>query len=580
MEKKAILGIKYLAHDTAAAVMVDGKLLAACEQERYTLDKHSRLFPVDAIHDCLRKARLTMDDVGEIAFGGDPEACIRRTYLESAIRDPKRVGMLIQEFDRVKEMFNVEEIIREKTGFQGKITFFDHHLTHLASSYFPSGFQDAVLLSIDGVGDNKTMKLGVGRGGAIEALHEEYDYPHSLGLAYAAITCYLGWKNVHHEGIIMALACFGDSDHIVPGQNRSYYSFFEDIIQYDGRYGITINPEWMAYYYERNKWVSDRFVEVFGPRRKYDLATLNQHHKDISAALQRRLEEVVLGVLRNARKDTGLKHLCLSGGVALNCSMNGRIERERVFDQIFVQPASGDAGLAIGACFLAQRARDPNYRPVKNHNYYLHSEFTDAEMEQALKEANVPYTRPADLYGELAKKLAAGKVLAWYQGGSEFGPRALGNRSILAKPFPDGMRDHINDHVKFREYFRPLAPACLKEYLHEYFDIGQESPHMLIACKVQPAKKTAIPATVHVDDSCRVQSVGPDNNERFYKLLKAFHAESGCPVLLNTSFNVKGQPIVHTPQQAIACFLGTQIDLLALGDFLVDKEAIRRGAKA
>ena len=565
------LGIKYLAHDTAAALMIDGKLVAACEQERYTLDKHSRLFPVNAIDDCLRKGGLTMADVDEIAFGGDPEACIRRTYLEAAIRDPKRVGMMIQEFDRIKEMFRIEDIIREKTGFNGKISFFDHHLAHLASSYYPSGFQDAILLSIDGLGDNKTMKLGVGRGGAIEVVKEDYDYPHSLGLVYAAITCYLGWKNVHHEGIIMALACFGDSDHIVPGQNRSYYSFFEDIIQYDGKYGIAINAEWMAYYYERNKWVSDRFVEVFGPRRHYDIATLNQHHKDISAALQRRLEEVVLGVLRNARKDFGLRHLCLSGGVALNCSMNGRIEHEHIFDEIFVQPASGDAGLAIGACYLAQRAADPDYRPVKSHDYYLHGTFTADEMKQALKEANLRYTRPDDLYGETAKRLAAGKVIGWFQGGAEFGPRALGNRSILAKPFPESMRDHINDNVKFREYFRPLAPAILKEHLHEYFDIGQESPHMLIACKVRPDKKSAIPATVHVDDSCRVQSVGPENNERFYHLLQAFHAQTGCPVLLNTSFNVKGQPIVQTPGQAIACFRDTRIDVLITGDFMVEK---------
>ena len=572
VKKNPILGIKYLAHDTSAALMVDGKLLAACEQERYTLDKHSRVFPVEAIHDCLHKANLTMDDVDEIAFGGDPEACIRRTYLETAIKDPRRVGMMIQEFDRIKEMYNTKEIIRKKTGFQGKISFFDHHLAHLASSYFPSGFQDAILLSIDGVGDNKTMKMGIGRGGAIEVVHEEYEYPHSLGLAYAAITCYLGWKNVHHEGIIMALACFGDSDHIVPRQDQSYYSFFEDIIQYDGRYGIAVNPEWMAYYYERDKWVSDRFVEVFGPRRKYDIATLSQHHKDIAAALQRRLEEVVLGVLRNARKDYGLRHLCLSGGVALNCSMNGRIERERIFDEIFVQPASGDAGLAIGACHLAQRAKNPNYRPRKSHDYYLHGKFTDAEIEQALMKAKIQYTRPANLYGEVANKLADGKVVGWYQGGAEFGPRALGNRSILARPYPESMRDHINDNVKFREYFRPLAPAVMKEYLHKYFDIGQESPHMLIACKVQPEKKTAIPATVHVDDSCRVQSVGPEDNEKFYRLLKAFFEKTGCPVLLNTSFNVKGQPIVQTPEQAIACSKTTQIDVLVLGDYLVEKK--------
>ncbi len=566
-----ILGIKYLAHDTAAAVMKDGRLLAACEQERYTLDKHSRLFPTEAIADCFRRAGVAMADVDLLAFGGDPAACIRRTYLEAAIRDPNRVGMMIEEFERIKEMYRIEDTLRGKTGYAGDIRYYDHHLAHLASSYYPSGFQDALLLSLDGIGDNKTMKLAVGHAGRMEVLREDYDYPHSLGLAYAAITCYLGWKNVHHEGIIMALACFGDSRHTVPGQNRSYASFFEEIIQYDGAYGIRINQDWMAYYHRRNQWVSERFVDVFGPRRAYDIATLGQHHKDIAAALQDRLEEVVLGVLRQAIRDTGLRHLCLSGGVALNCSMNGRIERERIFDEIFVQPASGDAGLAIGACYLAQRELNPDYAPRKSHDYYLHGAYDDAEIEAALREAGVAYTRPDDLFAETAAHLAKGRVIGWYQGGAEFGPRALGNRSILAKPYPEAMRDHINDNVKFREYFRPLAPAVLKEYLHDYFKIGQESPHMLIACEAQPGKKHEIPATVHVDGSCRVQSVGPENNERFHRLLKAFHAETGCPVLLNTSFNVKGQPIVQTPAQAIACFQSTRIDVLVLQNFLLVK---------
>ena len=251
--------------------------------------------------------------------------------------------------------------------------------------------------------------------------------------------------------------------------------------------------------------------------------------------------------------------------------MNGRIEREKIFDEIFVQPASGDAGLAIGACYLAQRKADPSYRPKKSHDYYLHETFTDEKIEQALRDANLNYTKPDDLFVETAKHLAAGKVVGWYQGGAEFGPRALGNRSILAKPYPQSMLDHINDNVKFREYFRPLAPAIMKEHLGEYFDIGQESPHMLIACKVRPEKKSAIPATVHVDDSSRAQSVGPDNNEKFYLLLKAFNEQTGCPVLLNTSFNVKGQPIVQTPDQAISCFQSTQIDVLVTGDFMVLK---------
>ncbi len=566
-----ILGVKYISHDTAAALMRDGKIIAACEQERYTLDKHSRLFPIDAVRDCLKMGGITYDEVDEIAFGGDPEACLRRTYLEPALNDFKRVGMMIQEFDRIKELYRTEEIIREQTGFKGKISFFDHHLAHLASSYYPSGFQEAIVLSLDGIGDFKTMKLALGKDGALDVVHDHYEYPHSLGLVYAAITCYLGWKNVHHEGIIMALACYGDPYATIPGQKQTYYDIFADIIQYDGQYDITINQDWMSYYYMRDKWVSDRFIEVFGPRRHYDIATLNQHHKNIAAALQQRLEDVVIGVLKQARKDYDIPYLCLAGGVALNCSMNGKIEQTRIFDEMFVQPASGDAGLAIGACYLAQRKNDPTYRPVKSHNYYLGAAFSSEEIEIALRQSGLTYRKPENIFAETAQRLADGKVVAWYQGGSEFGPRALGNRSILARPYPAEMKDYINDHVKFREYFRPLAPAVMKEHLYEYFQIKQESPHMLIACLVQPDKKDVIPATVHIDNSCRAQSVGPGNNERFYKLLHAFKQLTGCPVLLNTSFNVKGQPIINTPEQAIECFRTRELDVLVIGDFLLEK---------
>lgn len=572
MKKHVILGIKYMSHDTSAALMIDGKLIAACEQERYTLDKHSKRFPIDAIQDCLRIGGVTIDEVDEIAFGGDPKVSLTRTYLETALQDYRRVGMLIQEFEKFSRIYHLEETLRAETGYRGPVKYYDHHLAHLASSYYPSGFDRAILLSLDGIGDFKSMKLGIGERGAITVTHDHYEYPHSIGLAYSAITCYLGWKNVHHEGIIMALACYGDHDAIVPGQQQSYYSYFEDIIQYDGKYDISINQDWMCYYYMRDKWVSDRFIEVFGAHRKEGMP-LEQHHKNIAAALQKRLEDVVIGVLKQARKDFALPYLCLSGGVALNCSMNGKIERARIFDEIFVQPASGDAGLAIGACYLAQREHDHTFVPQKNHNYYLGTPFTNEEIEAALQASGLAYSKPHDLYRETAQRLKDGKVVAWYQGRAEFGPRALGNRSILARPYPADMKDHINAHVKFREYFRPLAPAVMKEHLHEYFDIRQESPHMLIACQAQPEKRQEIIATVHIDDSCRAQSVGPENNERFYQLLCAFKDLTGCPVLLNTSFNVKGQPIVNTPEQAIECYRTKQLDVLVLGDFLLEKTA-------
>jgi carbamoyltransferase len=570
MKGHNILGIKYMSHDTASALMMDGRLIAACEQERYSLDKHSKRFPIDAIHDCLRMGKISLDEIDVIAFGGDPNVSLRRTYLETALKDYRRVGMLIEEFEKFSRIYRVEDTLRSETGYQGPVIYYDHHLAHLASSYYPSGFQNALLLSIDGIGDFKSMKIGVGEGGAISIKYDDFEYPHSLGQIYSAVTCYLGWKNVHHEGIIMALACYGDPYAKVPGFDRSYYSFFEEIIQYDGGYNITINDKWTSYYYMRNKWVSDRFIEVFGPHKTYEMP-IEQHHKNIAAALQARLEDVVLSLLKMARKDFNIPNLCMSGGVALNCSMNGRIERSKIFEEIFVQPASGDAGLAIGACYLAQQEYDQSYRPSRNHNFYLGASFESAEIEAAIGAIGLPYSKPEDLYGETAKRLKEGKVVGWFQGGSEFGPRALGNRSILARPYPAAMKDHINNNVKFREYFRPLAPAIMKEYLNEYFDIGQESPHMLIACKVKKEKRDQIIATVHVDDSCRVQSVGSDNNRQFYNLLRSFYDLTGCPVLLNTSFNIKGQPIVNTPQQALDCYKDNQLDVLVIGDYLLEK---------
>jgi carbamoyltransferase len=571
MKNNTILGIKYMSHDTSAALMIDGKLMAACEQERYTLDKHSSRFPIDAIRDCLRISGITLNDIDIIAFGGDPQVSLTRTYLETAMKDYKRVGMLIQEFEKFRRIYNVENTLREETGYQGPVKFYDHHLAHLASSYYPSGFEEAILLSIDGIGDFKSMKLGIGKKGKIEVKYDNYEYPHSLGQIYSAITCYLGWKNVHHEGIIMALACYGNPYDMVPGQDRTYYSFFEEIIQYDGKYDISINQDWVCYFYMRDKWVSDRFIEVFGPHRKYEMP-LEQHHKNIAAALQKRLEEVTMGVLKQARNEFDIPYLGLSGGVALNCSMNGKIEKAKLFDKVFVQPASGDAGLAIGACYLAQCENGVPYSPKRNHDFYLGASFTDEEILEALDSSGIDYKKPDNLYQETALRLKEGKVVAWYQGRSEFGPRALGNRSILARPYPAEMKDHINNNVKFREYFRPLAPAVLKEDLYEYFDIGQESPHMLIACKVKPEKKEEIIATVHIDDSCRAQSIDSENNERFYNLLKAFKKATGCSVLLNTSFNIKGQPIINTPEQAIECYLKNQIDVLVMGDYLVEKE--------
>jgi len=569
----SILGINHGGHDTSAALMRGGELIAACEQERYTLDKHSRRFPVDAINDCLRKGHVSIDQVDEIAFAFQPVYHIQEAYLRPALTDESRISVLIQDIERIQESLSIEEQIRAETGFAGSIKYYHHHKCHLASAWYPSGFDRALVVSYDGIGEVETGLLALGDGHSLEVFHQENRFPDSLGLFYSAVTHYLGWRHHCDEGIIMGLACYGDSNASVIGETRSYIEVFREIIRESGDFDYIIDPRWIAYHEVRDKWVSDHFTKVFGPKRN-EGDEISIHHKNIAAALQRRLEEVVLSQLTKAQEKFDARHLCLSGGVALNCSLNGKIEQSRIFDEIFVQPASGDAGVAVGACYLAQAEREPRLSPSKNHNFYLGSVYKDVDKEDALLHRGLSPLRPDNLFDLVASRLADGKIIGWFQGGAEFGPRALGNRSILTRPFPAEMKDYLNARVKFREEFRPFAPAVLVEYFSEYFEIGQESPHMLIACQASEKARQEIPATVHVDNSCRVQTVRQDLNPKFYALLEAFLEHTGCPVLLNTSFNVKGQPIVNTPLQAIDCYLGTNIDCLVLGSYFVEKSEL------
>lgn len=574
-----ILGLSYGGHDTAAALMMDGRLVAACEQERYTLDKHSRRFPKDAVADCLRLGGVGIEDVHEIAFALDPMYYIRETYLRTALEDDARVGFLIDDIERIRQAYTMETRIREELSYRGDIQFYRHHLCHLASAYYPSGFKDALLVSYDGMAESETGMIAIGRDGEIDVVHDRNRYPHSLGLLYSAVTHYLGWKHHCDEGIVMGLATCGDPQAKVPGCGRSYYSLFEEILQYTDGYDFTVDQTWMAYYQERDKWVSDRFTETFGPKREPG-GPIDEVHRNVAAALQKRLEDVILAQLGLARRDFGFSRLALAGGVSLNCSMNGKIDEKRLFDEIFVQPASGDNGTPVGACYLSHKRLTGGLAPSRWHDFYLGSGFGDEEIGEVVRRSGVSFERPPDVFAYTARKLAEGRIVGWFQGRAEFGPRALGNRSILTQPYPAEMKDHLNNRVKFREYFRPFAPAVLAEHAADYFQIAQESPHMLIACKVRPERAAEIPAVVHVDGTCRVQTVTEANNPRFRRLLEAFHAETGCPVILNTSFNVKGQPMVNTPDQAIACFQSTDIDILVLGDHMAAKPNLGRAPVA
>jgi len=567
-----ILGVTYGGHDTSAALMVDGDLVAAAEQERYDLTKHSRAFPSQAIGDCLRIAGMTIDRVDEIAYAGDRIRNIREAYLRPALENEYRIGFLIEDIERIRRSYEMLDLVRRETGFSGPINPYRHHLCHLASAYYPSGFEEALLVSHDGIGDIESSMTGIGRDGRIEIVHDTNHYPDSLGLLYSAITFYLGWRHHCDEGIIMGLACFGDPHATVPGDGRTYTEIFAEILKQTGSLDYEVGRDWISYHEVRDKWVSNLFVDTFGPKRHWE-DPLTDHHRNIAAALQGRLEEVVLSQLSYCREEYGLEKIGIAGGVGLNCSLNGQILDSGLFDELFVQPASGDSGLAVGACYLAHQKRNPEYRPRRMHDFYCGYRARAEEIKDAVEESECEHSEPGDLYATVAERLEAGLIVGWYDGPAEFGPRALGNRSILCRPYPAEMKDHINSRVKFREPFRPFAPAVLSEHASEYFHLDQDSPHMLMAVKVRNEKRHEIPAVVHVDDSCRVQTVRAENNPRFRKLLEAFHSHTGVAVLLNTSFNIKGQPIVNTPQQAIDCYLGTEIDCLVLGDLFMEKQA-------
>ena len=565
-----ILGINYGGHDTSACLTVGGNLIAACEEERFSKQKHSRDFPINSINECLRISKLTIDQIDEIGFIFDPVYGIRENYLKSALNDEKRIEFLINDIERIKDEYNIEKTIRKKINFKGKFTGHLHHLCHLASSYYPSGFESALLFSNDGMGEIETSLLGIGKNDEISIVHNGNRYPNSLGLFYSAITHYLGWQHHSDEGIIMGLAPFGDDTHTVKNSEKTYKQFFQKIISEVGEFDFEIDLSWISYHHVRDTWISDKFLNIFGPKREYD-GPVTQHHKDIAAALQNRIEEIVLNQLERARKKFNLNKLCISGGVGLNCSLNGKIVDSNLFDEIFVQPASGDDGAAIGACYLSHKKLTSEKISKKSHNFYLGSSFSDDEIKKELILHNLDFEHLENIYEKTAISLKNKKIIAWFQGSAEFGPRALGNRSILTAPFPEDMRDILNSRVKFREEFRPFAPSILHEFTQDYFEIKQDSPHMLITAKVKSEKINEIPAVVHIDNSARVQTVKSENNFKFRKLLEAFYEETNCPVLLNTSFNVKGQPIVNSPKDAIECFLGTNIDVLVIGNYYVEK---------
>jgi carbamoyltransferase len=586
-----ILGISAFYHDSAAALLRDGEIVAAAQEERFTRVKGDASLPVNAIAYCLKEAGIRSADLAYVGFYDKPMLKFKRilqTYLGVA---PRGVESFLSALPLwlTNKLF-IEGQLRKALGYEGEILYPAHHESHAASAFFPSPFREAAILTIDGVGEWATASWGVGRDGDLQLLHE-LRWPDSVGLLYSAFTSFTGFKINSGEYKVMGLAPYGEPKYV--------QAILDELVDLKEDGSFRLNQKYFNYLTGLTM-TNAAFYELFGgPPRKPE-SMLTQREMDLARSVQEVTEEIMLRMVRHVRARTGMKHLCLAGGVALNCVANGRILREGSFDEIWIQPASGDAGGALGAALFGwhQYLEQPRSADGANdfmQGAYLGPAFDKDVIRHALEAEGAVYREVADeqLAAEVAELLAAEHIVGWFQGRMEFGPRALGNRSILADPRSPQMQRQVNLKVKFREGFRPFAPIVLEEKAAEWFDLPVPSPYMLLVAQVHPEKlrqlsaeergraglakldvtRSTISAVTHVDGSARIQTVSASTNPLLHRLLTAFDAVTGCPVLVNTSFNVRGEPIVCTPAEALRCFLATDIDALAIGPYLLEKTA-------
>lgn len=560
-----ILGVSCYYHDSAAALIEDGRVLAAAEEERFTRRKHDSGFPRNAIRFCLDHAGLRAADIDLVAFYEKPLRKLERALATAAPHGARAAEMLEWQLrNHIHRESRIAEDIRAAVGRADlPVEYCEHHLSHAASVFHTSPFREAAILTVDGVGEWATTALYAGRGDAITQLRE-IRYPDSLGLFYATLTAFLGFEVNEGEYKVMGLASYGTPNF--DAEVGQLLTLFDD-----GSYRCV--PEFYTYAFDEKRMFSDRMVELLGPPRA-PADPVTARHQDIAASMQKLCEQALVNLARAARRETGMDALCMAGGVAHNVVANSRILRESGFGQVFIQPASGDSGCAIGAALHAWASRGaPGGRPGGPYDTCLGPEFGNPTIEEALKQFGAEYEalEPAALNRRVAELLRDDMVVGWYQGRMEFGPRALGRRSILGNACNPRMKEILNARIKFREEFRPFAPACLEEHAAEYFEHEGPSPYMLFCPPVRQEKASVIPAVTHVDGTARVQTVSRALNPRFHAMISEFKALTGVPVVINTSFNVKGEPIVCTPQDALKCFYNTDMDFLAIGDFLVSK---------
>ncbi len=586
-----ILGISAFYHDSAACLLKDGVLIAAAQEERFTRIRHDSAFPRESIQYCLDFAGIGIGEVELVAYYEKPFLKFERildTLIEGA---PNTYSLAVKALPIwLTQKLWMRKTIQKELEIKIPVVFTGHHEAHAASCFFPSPFDEAAVLTVDGVGEWSTTSWGIGKGNRLEEKFE-IQYPHSLGLLYSAVTQYLGFKVNSAEYKVMGLAPYGEP---------KYASLIkEKIIEIfpDGSY--LLNMDYFSFHNMKST-ISEKFDEVFGRKRRDPESKLEQFHTDMARSIQAVTEEVMFKLATHIHKETGMKNLCLAGGVALNCVSNGKILNNGPFKNIWIQPAAGDSGGAVGAAYLAWHHAQGAPRPAsigdRQFGSFLGPEYTDAQVERALKEMGLSYEHCADgkLFERTSQLLEEQNIVGWFQGRMEFGPRALGHRSILGDARNPEMQKRMNLKIKFRESFRPFAPSVLAEDVEQHFAIKAKSPYMLVTCPVAhgvyerkmavgedprwmsnmlESIQSPIPAVTHVDGSARVHTVEKSVNPRFYDLLQAFKKRTGSSVVINTSFNVRGEPIVCTPEDAIRCFVRTNIDALGIGNFVVTRTA-------
>jgi len=593
---KSILGISAFYHDSAATILIDGKVVAAAQEERFTRVKHDASYPYHAIEFVLKYSNLKLNQVDKIIFFEKPFLKFERlleTYVGFAPRGFKSFSKsmpiwLKDKLFQKKLLINKFKSHDENFHDQNKIFFSDHHLSHAASAFFPSPFEEAVILTADGVGEWATTTVAIGKSNKLD-IKKEIHFPHSLGLLYSAFTYYTGFKVNSGEYKLMGLAPYGN-----PIYEDKIYKLID--IKDDGSFRL---DQSYFNYSTGLTMTNDKFNKLFGEKpRNSKIEKITQFHMDIAASIQTVIEKIIIKLCISLKNEFGLENLCLAGGVALNCVANGKLLKEKIFKNIWVQPAAGDAGGSLGAALALWHIELDNPRLIISNDSmqgsYLGPEYNQDEIEEQLKKigGNFKVIKEDDLIDKTAEDLSNGKVIGWFQGRMEFGPRALGARSILADPRSSEMQKNLNLKIKYRESFRPFAPSILRKDLNSWFNINTNSPYMLMVAEVIKdrcvpmteeqkilfginklnVKRSEIPAVTHIDYSARIQTVCEETNPKYYKLISKFKEITKCPILVNTSFNVRGEPIVNTPKDAFNCFMGTELDILVIGNCYLEKK--------